>query len=147
MSDDADKTDETKVSDVAAPHAWVFDLQAKGALVMHIASWRVGKIENFFDGVQNVYESPHDGTPVTAPVVVLDTGDAFVADPAMFRVLNEAETKLFALTYESMKETLGAIGAFVLAAKIDKTVAMQIVSTALRAQAQALAGPPPEAAL
>lgn len=105
-----------------------------GGWVMHLATGVVGKAEKFYDGEQFRYFPAPNAAPVTAPVLKLHQGHAFVcSDPDALVELTTAEVAFYV---EALALLETALTAAVMrnAGKVGADRGVQLLHAALAAQ-------------
>lgn len=117
--------------------AWADDLIANGRWLVH-QHGRVGRAHKFYDGVEVKYVSKVNGDAVNGPVLELDTGNGFVADPAAFSVLTASEVAFFAAFNDALNGLIvGSISAGA-ASGMKAFEGLRLMKCAMRAQLAAL---------
>jgi hypothetical protein len=93
---------------VLKTHAWAVKLVAENRAVMHTGSRVLAKAKRFYTGVgDDQYISTYDGKGVPAPVLLLETGDSFVArNEQEFLVLEDKELRYFAFAQERVADAI-----------------------------------------
>lgn len=113
---------------------WADTLIRNQTKILHAEHLVFGQVVQFFDGETNKWKSTVNGEEVPAPVVVLDTGDAFRAEPSKFVAMNPAAVRF----YEALQ--IGVAGLIAVGARnanaagVAAEVGYALTIAALRAQ-------------
>jgi hypothetical protein len=106
--------------------------------MMHLASGVVGKAEHYYDGVQHQFFSSSEGPPLTAPVLKLHQGHAFLCKDAAtgedaFVELSGDEASFYVLSLAALESAMLGM-AEKHAHRIDARRGMMLFTAALAAQ-------------
>lgn len=114
-----------------AAQAWCKSVVGK--VLLNLPTRTVGKVVKFHDGDESKYLDPN-GVEVTDPVVLLDKGDAFLADPEGFIEFTETDAEVFYKVQDAVCLLLS--GAWVTGAmmKIEEHKMVGMIQAILRAQ-------------
>jgi hypothetical protein len=85
---------------------WAKNLADEQAWVLHTESGLVVRIAKFYDGKDECYVSPVNGSKVTAPVLEMHNKHALMAKPENFVQLSENEVAYFVGTQEVLTGAL-----------------------------------------
>lgn len=123
--------------------AWGRDLERRHAWLLQTATLAVGPVERFYTGAEDDrYVSAVDGAPVVAPVLLLGTGHAMLAQPRNFVEIGPDEANVYISTIERLRETLSGAITNAVATLREKAhepeLPFALVISALRAQLYAL---------
>lgn len=116
---------------------WSIDeaIQRK-AWVVHVETGTVGQMVKFYTGLDDDhYVSTLSKEPIPAPVVELDTGDAFVLKGAdTFACLTEAEAAIYASFTQMLAAGVTITAKTAAAAKVPMGTYLVLVRAAIRLQ-------------
>jgi hypothetical protein len=114
------------------------DLVLREAWLLHNEQGVVGQAKEFFDGVKKIWVSPVNGNAVSAPVLLLSTGDAFVVSATAFTPLSEKEGQVCAKAQELIAGSVKICAVMARLIDVPLDVFATLMSAQLRVQERQL---------
>jgi hypothetical protein len=113
---------------------WAKALVDRKAWVLHLGTDTIGRASKLYDGRGELYVSPVNNVPVSAPVLELDTGASHVADPSTFTELSESHVKFLAKVFAELDVAVKVVHAGT-AGLVQPPTALMLMAAAFRSQA------------
>jgi hypothetical protein len=118
---------------------WAQTLVDDHAVVMHVETRTVGRVEELYDGQGKLYTPPGEGArPVKHPVLKLDRGHTFVAKAGSFVRFEPREASYFQDVQAAIAGTLGEVAQLGAAKGVQGPTAFLLMAAALRQQLREL---------
>lgn len=124
---------------------WANSLLEKQAWVLHTPTLSVGAVRRFYDGEETKWRSTIDGNEVPSPVLELETGHGFIANPEVFVEMSAAELRLYVAIQQGLSTLVAVVARNASTQGVRPHAGFALLIAAFRAQLAALERPEEEA--
>lgn len=130
--------DEKRIPEPRDGLGWAKDFVDRQATVMHLPTGTIGRVQKLFDGQGQLYVSPVNQTPVKSPVLELDSGSSFVAEPGQFIEFNDREKDFLKRSWAVVRKLSQDFAVLSTATAVTPKTAMMILASIFRQHADEL---------